>query len=260
MILHQYLTNIKKLSLVLHGFEDDNEAMTSRSPASKGGLPDRRIARRLIQLFVGLFGFGASLAIMLRAGLGLGPWDVLHQGLARLTGFSIGWVVIAISVLVLILWIPLRQRPGFGTVANAIVVGIAVDATLLVLPSPREMTYRIAFLSLGIVTNAAATGLYIGAGLGPGPRDGLMTGLAARGHSIRAARTAIEILVLIGGVLLGGSIGIGTVLYAFAIGPLAHYFIPKLAITPEKTTGPETDRRETNSLVIEKDLEQCSSA
>ena len=184
---------------------------------------------RLVQLFVGLIVFGASLALMVRAELGLGPWDVLHQGIAQRTGLQIGWVIIAVSVAVLLLWIPLRQRPGFGTVANAIVVGLAVDATLVVLSTPRSLALRVFLLVSGIVANGIATGLYIGAGLGPGPRDGLMTGLALKGLTIRRARTVIEVAVLALGWVLGGTVGIGTVLFAVAIGPLAHYFIPKLS-------------------------------
>jgi len=188
------------------------------------------LVRRLVNLYAGLVLFGVSMALMIRARLGLDSWDVLHQGISRRTGVQFGWVVIAIGALVLLLWIALRQRPGVGTVSNVIVVGLAVEVALDVLPSPGAMAVRIAFLVGGIVANGVATGLYIGAGLGPGPRDGLMTGLAARGHSIRAVRTAIEVTVLGAGWLLGGSVGVGTVLYALAIGPLAHYFIPRLAV------------------------------
>lgn len=196
--------------------------------------------RRLLQLFVGLIVFGVSLALMVRAGLGLGSWDVLHQGIARQTGLQIGWVVIGVSVLVLILWIPLRERPGFGTVANALVVGLTVNAALEFLPTPRAIAPRLILLIVGIVANGVATGMYIGAGLGAGPRDGLMTGLARRGYSIRIARTLIELSVLGIGWALGGSVGLGTVLFTFSIGPLAHYFIPKLAIDspdPQTPTG-----------------------
>jgi uncharacterized membrane protein YczE len=196
------------------------------------------LARRLRNLYAGLILFGVSMALMLRAELGLDSWDVLHQGLARKTGLQFGWVVIAIGALVLLLWVPLRQRPGFGTVSNVVVVGLAVDAALDVLPAPSAMAVRIAFLVVGIVANGVATGLYIGAGLGPGPRDGLMTGLAARGHSIRVKRTAIEVSVLGVGWLLGGSVGVGTVLYAVAIGPLAHYFIPHLAVRTDPKVEP----------------------
>jgi uncharacterized membrane protein YczE len=196
------------------------------------------LARRLRNLYAGLIMFGVSMALMLQAGLGLDSWDVLHQGLARKTGLQFGWVVIAIGALVLLLWVPLRQRPGFGTVSNVIVVGLAVDAALDVVPTPSAIAVRITFLVVGIVANGVATGLYIGAGLGPGPRDGLMTGLAACGHSIRVMRTAIELSVLSVGWLLGGSVGVGTVLYAVAIGPLAHYLIPRLAVRTEPKVEP----------------------
>lgn len=201
-------------------------------PASTGWLPRRGLAMRLTRLYAGLVGFGASLALMIEAGLGLGPWDVLHQGVARTTGVPIGWVVIAVGAVVLVAWIPLRQRPGFATVSNVIVVGLVVDVALALLPSPGALPVRIAFLAVGIVANGVATGLYIGAGLGPGPRDGLMTGLAARGLSLRAARTLIELSALGFGWVLGGTVGAGTVLYAVAIGPLAQVFIPMLAMEP----------------------------
>jgi len=188
------------------------------------------MTRRAAQLLIGLWLFGASVALLVRSTLGLDPWDVLHQGLSEKTGVSIGLVVIATSVVVLALWVPLRQRPGVGTIANVVLVGLSLDSTLAFLPAPNELPWRIAFLVAGILGNAVATGLYIGAGLGPGPRDGLMTGLAARGVSIRVARTAIEISVLGLGWLLGGTVGVGTVAYALAIGPLAHIFIPLFTI------------------------------
>ncbi|HEY6595783.1 MAG TPA: hypothetical protein VI011_17035 [Asanoa sp.] len=192
------------------------------------GLSGRRLPRRLVQLYVGLALFGVSLALMVRAGLGLGPWDVLHQGISRNTGLSIGIVVNLTAVAVLLLWIPLRQRPGFGTLSNVVVVGLVTDATLALVPNPHGLPLRIALLVVGILANAVATGLYVGAGLGPGPRDGLMTGLAARGHSIRLMRTLIEISVLAAGWLLGGSVGIGTVAYALAIGPLVGFLMPRM--------------------------------
>src|SRR5882757_2853548 len=142
------------------------------------------------------------MALMIRARLGLDSWDVLHQGIARHGGWPFGWVVIGVGTLVLLLWIPLRQRPGVGTVSNVIVVGLAVDAALDVLPTVHAMWLRVGLLGTGILANGVATGLYIGAGLGPGPRDGLMTGLAARGHSIRLVRTSIEVTVLAAGWLL----------------------------------------------------------
>ncbi|MGH2734437.1 MAG: YczE/YyaS/YitT family protein [Actinomycetota bacterium] len=198
-----------------------------------------RLPGRLVRLFVGLIGFGASLAFMVRARLGLGPWDVLHQGIARQTGLRIGWVVIGVSVLVLVLWLPLRQRPGFGTLANALMVGLSLDLTLALLPAPGPLGLRVTWLAVGIIANGAATGLYIGSALGPGPRDGLMTGLARRGYSIRSARTAIELSALGIGWALGGAVGVGTVAYALAIGPLAQYFIPKFTVAlPGRTPSP----------------------
>jgi uncharacterized membrane protein YczE len=188
------------------------------------------VTRRLVNLYAGLVLFGVSVALLVVSGLGLDPWDVFHQGIAERTGLRFGWVVNIVGVMVLLLWVPLRQRPGIGTVSNVIVVGLAADAALAVFPEPRHLAVRATLLVAGIVANGIATGLYIGARLGSGPRDGLMTGLAARGHSIRVVRTAIEVGVLAVGWLLGGTVGVGTVLYAVTIGPLAHYFIPKLTV------------------------------
>jgi len=181
--------------------------------------------RRLVQLTAGLALFGASIALLVRAELGLFPWDVLHQGVARATGLPLGVVVILASVVVLVLWIPLRQRPGLGTVANVVLVGVFVDLTLAVLPTVEPLPGRVALLVGGVVLNAAATGLYIGAGYGPGPRDGLMTGLAARGWPLHWSRLAIELAVLTGGLVLGGTVGVGTVVYALAVGPLVRPFL-----------------------------------
>jgi uncharacterized membrane protein YczE len=189
------------------------------------------MARRLINLYLGLVLFGVGIALMVRSNLGLSSWDVFHQGVAERTGLGLGTVVILSSVLVLALWIPLHQRPGLGTVSNVIVVGLAVDLTLALLAEPSELVLRIAFLIGGVLAIAVATGLYVGAGLGPGPRDGLMTGLAARGLSIRAARTSIELTVLAIGWLLGGTVGIGTLAFAVSIGPLVHVLLPKLSIS-----------------------------
>jgi uncharacterized membrane protein YczE len=183
------------------------------------------MARRLTSLYAGLGLFGASVALMVRARLGLDPWDVFHQGLARRGGLPLGTTVIIVSAFVMLAWIPLRQRPGVGTISNAILVGLAIDGVLDVLPSPHALPVRVGFLAAGIGLNGVATALYIGAGLGPGPRDGLMTGLAARGHSIRAVRTSIEVSVLAAGWLLGGTVGVGTVAYALAIGPLVQLFL-----------------------------------
>ncbi|HEY3684833.1 MAG TPA: hypothetical protein VGL93_17500 [Streptosporangiaceae bacterium] len=202
----------------------------------------RRLSRRLIQLYVGLALYGFSDALIVIAGLGVDPWDVLHQGLARRTGLGIGTWSIIVGALVLLAWLPLRQRPGLGTVSNVIVVGLGINATIALVPAPHNIVVRCAVLVAGVVLNGAATGCYIGARLGPGPRDGLMTGLAARGHSVRVVRTAIELTVLAAGWLLGGSVGIGTLLYAVAIGPLAHVFIPWLTVRERK---PADDPRPT---------------
>nr|WP_232778452.1 hypothetical protein [Carbonactinospora thermoautotrophica] len=171
------------------------------------------------------------MALQIEAALGLDPWDVFHQGLARRLGWSFGTVVIVVGAVVLLLWIPLRQRPGLGTVSNVVVIGLAVDASLAVLPTPRDFWARLLTLSLGIVLNGVATGCYIGANFGPGPRDGLMTGLVRRtGGSVRVVRTGIELTVLATGWLLGGQVGLGTVLYAIAIGPLVHVFLPLFTV------------------------------
>ena len=206
--------------------------------AQLGNLRHRPV-RRLTQLYAGLVLYGVSMALMIRSELGLDPWDVFHQGLARQTGLSFGTVTIAVGALVLLLWIPLRQRPGLGTVSNVVVIGLVVDATLTVLPPGEGMPARVALLVAGIVANGAATGLYIGAGLRPGPRDGLMTGFVARHprFSVRLVRTVIEITVLALGWLLGGTVGLGTVAYALTIGPLAQFFIPVFALPARPAAG-----------------------
>ncbi|MGU3434179.1 YczE/YyaS/YitT family protein [Actinomycetes bacterium M1A6_2h] len=183
------------------------------------------MTNRLASLFIGLVLYGVSMAMMVRAGLGLDPWDVFHQGVSDRTGLSFGTVTALTGVVVLLIWIPLRQRPGFGTVANVVVIALAVDAALALVPTVEPLAARIAVMVAAVVTNAFATALYIGAGMGPGPRDGLMTGFVARtGGSLRLVRTAIEVTVLAVGWLLGGSVGIGTVVYALGIGPLVHLF------------------------------------
>jgi len=187
-------------------------------------------ARRLTQLFAGLVLYGFSDALMLLAGLGVDPWDVFHQGLSRHFGLGVGTWAIIVGAVVLALWIPLRQRPGFGTLSNVLVVGSVIDLCLATMPAPHGLALRLVVLLAGVFLNGAATGAYIGAGLGPGPRDGLMTGLAARGHSIRVVRTLLEVTVLASGWALGGTVGVGTVVYALSIGPLAHIFIPMLQI------------------------------
>lgn len=188
--------------------------------------------RRVPQLIFGLVLYGVSMALMVESGLGLNPWDVFHQGLSEVTGISFGWIVLLVGVPVLLLWIPLRQRPGAGTVANLIVVGFAADAALAVLPAGESIPARTGYLVAGILLNGFATGLYIGSRMGPGPRDGLMTGLAGRFPKvpIRVIRTGIEVTVLGAGVLLGGTVGVGTVAYAVAIGPLVQLFLPPLTV------------------------------
>ena len=181
---------------------------------------------RFAQLYAGLVLYGISSSLLVLAGLGLDPWDVFHQGLSRTFGLAIGTWAIIVGVAVLLLWIPLRQRPGIGTVSNVILVGLTMNVVLGHVGAPHAMAARIACLVCGVFLNGVATGAYIGAGLGPGPRDGLMTGLAARGHSIRVVRTGLEVTVLATGWLLGGTVGIGTLVYALSIGPLAHVFIP----------------------------------
>jgi uncharacterized membrane protein YczE len=192
-----------------------------RSGAIRGGA-----------LLIGLVGYGLSMAMMVRAGLGLDPWDVFHQGLSRHTGMTIGLASAVVGVAVLAAWIPLRNKPGVGTVANVVVIAVTVDTALALLPTPSSLPVRVAVMVSSVVLNAASTVLYVGAGLGPGPRDGLMTGLVARtGLSVRLVRTTIEATVLAVGWLLGGTVGVGTLAYAFGIGPLVQLF---LRLTPSR--------------------------
>jgi uncharacterized membrane protein YczE len=186
------------------------------------------MVRRLVQLYTGLVLYGFSASLILLSGLGNVPWDVLHQGLANHTNIGTGIWVCLIGAALLLLWIPLRQKPGLGTVSNVVVLGVVLQVMVDAFDEPRDTTARIALLLGGVVLNGVATGLYIGARFGPGPRDGLMTGLAARGHSLRLVRTAIELTVLAVGFALGGTVGIGTVVYALSIGPLAKVFVPLL--------------------------------
>ena len=198
-------------------------------------IPADRRVRRFGQLIVGLLLYGFTMGLMVRAVLGLDPWDVFHQGITKLVGhwvhLSYGTVITGASVLVLLAWIPLRQRPGIGTVLNAAMIGWTTDATLSLIHPTGNLTVRIAFLVAAVVGNAVAGALYIGAGLGPGPRDGLMTGMVARGiGSVRVVRTSIELSVLVIGWLLGGALGVGTVIYALAIGPLLQLLLPRLRV------------------------------
>jgi uncharacterized membrane protein YczE len=190
-----------------------------------------RPVRRLAQLYAGLVLYGASMALQIRAGLGLDPWDVFHQGVSDRTGLSFGTIVIITGALVLLAWIPLRQRPGIGTISNVFVIGFAVDAALALIPDASWLPAQLTMLASGVVLNAVAGAAYIGAGLGPGPRDGLMTGLVRRtGGSVGAIRTGIEVSVLVAGFALGGTIGLGTVVYALSIGPLLHLMLPALTL------------------------------
>lgn len=194
-------------------------------------LPPRAdLGRRIAQLLPGLVACGVGLALLVLANLGLGPWEALHQGLSERTGIPIGTVGILVGLLVLLGWIPLRQRPGIGTLCNVVLIGLVIDATLALSPEPEALVPRVACLAAGMVLMGLGSGLYIGAGLGPGPRDGLMTGLAARGHSLRLARTVIELAALGAGWLLGGSVGVGTVVFALGIGPLVQVFLGRLTL------------------------------
>jgi uncharacterized membrane protein YczE len=195
----------------------------SRPPVlPRGPLP----VDRLVRLYAGLVLYGATDALVIRADLGLDPWDVFHQGLSRHTGISIGNVSILVGAVVLLLWWPIRQRPGLGTVSNVVLVGASIDATCALVPHVEALSVRVPLLLAGVLFNGVATGLYIAARFGPGPRDGLMTGLHRRtGRSLRLIRTGIELTVLAAGFLLGGGVGVGTVLYALAIGPLAQFFL-----------------------------------
>jgi uncharacterized membrane protein YczE len=203
-----------------------------QSPARRlPSLRGRRLGRRLVQLYLGLALYGASMALLVRSRLGVMPWDVLHQGLSRHLGWSLGTVSIAVGALVLLAWIPLRQLPGVGTISNVVVIGLAVDGTLALLPAPSALAARVALVVAGVLLNAVATAAYIGVHLGPGPRDGLMTGLVRRtGGSVRIVRTSIEVAVVATGWLLGGTLGLGTVVYALAIGPLVQVLLPRLSL------------------------------
>ncbi len=186
-----------------------------------------RLGRRVAQLLLGLALYGASIGFMVRGVLGNMPWDVLHQGIARHVPLSLGTIIVVASVVVLLLWVPLRQSPGLGTVANALLVGVAADATLWLVPPGEGWLERVALMAGGVLLNGVASAMYIGAQLGPGPRDGLMTGVARRtGWSLRVVRTGIEVTVIALGWLLGGVVGVGTVLYAVAIGPLTQALLP----------------------------------
>lgn len=186
------------------------------------------VRRRLPRLLLGLTLCGLGIATMVAAGLGLGPWDVLHQGLSNMTDIPIGTVGIGVGVLVLLGWLPLRERPGIGTVLNVLVIGVVIDVTLLWLQTPAAAWQRWAYMLAGPLLFGIGSGFYLGTGLGSGPRDGLMTGIARRGIPVGAARAAIEVSVLLLGWLLGGTVGVGTLVFAAAIGPIVHVALPRL--------------------------------
>ncbi|GHH71267.1 membrane protein [Streptosporangium violaceochromogenes] len=192
-------------------------------------LPDLgSFPHRLLRLYAGLALYGVGIALQIESRLGGSPWDVFHQGLSTRLGLSIGTWIILVGALVMLLWIPLRQRPGIGTVSNAVLLGLFADLALWLAPTPEPAAARWAYLLLGVTVTGAATGLYIGAGLGPGPRDGLMTGLNRLGLPIGPARTIIEVTVLAAGWLLGGVVGPGTLVFALAIGPMSQFFMPRM--------------------------------
>ncbi|MFE9249517.1 YitT family protein [Streptomyces sp. NPDC007088] len=211
---------------------------SSDPSAAAPAAPPRRLPRRLVQLYAGLVLYGVSSALLLRSGLGLEPWNVLNEGVAERTGLSIGTITVVLGAVILLLWIPLRQRPGLGTLSNVVLVGVSMDAALAALPDAHGWALRVGVMAGGVLLNGVATGLYIAARFGSGPRDGLMTGLhRVTGRSLRLCRTAVEVAVVVTGFALGGTLGVGTVLYALAIGPLAQYFLRLFAV-PEPATAP----------------------
>jgi len=197
-----------------------------------------RPAQRLSRCVGGLALFGIGVALQKQGGMGLAPWDVFHEGLSHVLGWQFGRALVATSFLVLLLWIPLRQRPGIGTLLNAVEIGIVADLAIAVLPEPNSLWIRIPFMLVGVLIVGIGSGFYIGAGLGPGPRDGLMTGLAARGMKVSRARTSVEITVLLLGWILGGSVGLGTLVFALSIGPIVARTIPMLHLAPLDDTQP----------------------
>ena len=196
------------------------------------------MTRRLVQLGIGLVSFGVGIGLMLESDLGVPPWDVLHQGLAVRFGLTVGIWSIIISAVVLLLWIPLKERIGIGTVSNVIIIGVMIDVAAAVIPDPDSNLIAWVMLLGGVLLIGIGSGLYIGASFGPGPRDGLMTGIAKRGHSIRLTRTLIEVTVLAIGWALGGTFGWGTLIFALLIGPLVHFFLPRLTISTPPVTDP----------------------
>lgn len=204
----------------------------------RGNHGRAQLRRRLPRLMLGLVLCGWGIAAMVAADLGLGPWDVLHQGVSMRTGIPIGTTGILVGLAVLALWLPLRERPGLGTLLNVVVIGVVIDLTLLVLHTPGVMAVRWVMMLAGPVLFAVGSGLYIGAGLGSGPRDGVMTGLARAGVPVGVARAAIELTVLVAGWLLGGTVGAGTLAFAFGIGPLMHLALPRLRLPDTAAPAP----------------------
>ena len=202
-------------------------------------VPTDRPIERVLRCVGGLALFGVGIALIIDAHLGAAPWDVFHTGVSDLTGIPVGTVIIVTGLVLLLLWIPLRETPGLGTLLNAVEIGLVVDLVLPVVPEPDQLAARVAMMLAGVAIVAVGSGLYIGAGLGPGPRDGLMTGLARRGVSIRVARTGIEVTILVVGIALGGSIGIGTAVFAFGIGPMVHHVLPRLTMGVPVSVAPE---------------------
>jgi len=189
-----------------------------------------RLGQRLVRCIFGLALFGIGISLQMNANIGAPPWDVFHQGVAKQTEISVGKIIVMTGFILLLLWIPLKQKPGLGTILNALEIGLVADLALAIIPEPKNIFVRVMMASLGIVIVAIGTGFYIGSALGPGPRDGLMTGLAKRGIPIRIGRTAIEVTVLVVGLLLGGQVGVATFAFALGVGPLVHFFLPRLAI------------------------------
>jgi uncharacterized membrane protein YczE len=225
---------------------DATSRSTRTTTTSRGGT---YVARRTTQLLGGLVLYAVSIALLVHAGLGNMPWDVLNQGTARQIGWSLGAVIVAYSVVILIAWWPLRQRPGIGTVANVLVIGALIDPFLALLdrlPDPLPLAARIGMVVVGIGLNGVASALYIGARLGPGPRDGLMTGLVARtGWPVGPVRIGIEVTVVLVGWLLGGTLGFATLAYALGIGPLIHWLLPRLTVPVAEPVGtPPVDPEE----------------
>ena len=190
-----------------------------------------RLGRRLVRCLIGLAIFAVGISLQMNANIGAPPWDVFHQGVAKQTDISIGKIIVITGFSLLLLWIPLRQKPGLGTILNALEIGLIADVALEIIPEPNNILIRVAMVVVGIITVAIGTGLYIGSALGPGPRDGLMTGLAKRGIPIRVGRTAVEVTVLIIGYALGGQVGVATFAFAFGVGPLVQFFLPRLAVS-----------------------------